>query len=600
MGYFTHSHSRAMPVIVSLLPDSPPPKCLSQETALLNGQTNTRRRRSSSVSEQDTQPQSATPRDPQEDRLVTRLLHAAEAVAEPLRCCPADIAQRSAPTHATPKPVTSQRSNGQSRPNGHGDPHAPEDDYAWLRDIVQQVRQRLGEDPRRGELLADLREAVGNGEVLRTLFWKPVAAAAAEGEPQSRKRLSKRQIQVLEAASGDLSRLEIAQKLGITLRTVDRHFENLYAKLGVHKPLQAVAMAISMGYLDLDKLDLLYGVNGSSRHNYGLLPPLIAYRQEIEKPEHADMRESLLEFGLLLLTLAWPVASLVRDDATSRQHAHTGVVCQVSPEGKVLRTFGADHLHSVGGLVIAPPQAAWQGFTPGNLFVGNGPLPIRGLNQSEVVEFTPEGRFVRAFAGGRDIATRLYCGNSLAFTAGGELLVTSGAWTDAILAFGDNGKSVRRFADCCCVQITVTALGYVYAAHYSGAGCSVNVFDAHGAPCATLGKTAPGVFYGGLAVDSRSGRVFVNRNDNGRYSIEVFDENGDPQESLAVPGQGNGLLARDAEDRLYVPCERTADIKVLSPEGGRVIRRIDLDGAIVPSAVALGEDGMMWVSRRLA
>ena len=342
-----------------------------------------------------------------------------------------------------------------------------------------------------------------------------------------------------------------------------------------------------------------YGVNGSNRHNYGLLPPLIAYREEIERPEHADMRQSLVEFGLLLTVLAWPVASLVRDDATSRPHAHTGVICKVAPDGKVLQTFGAEHLYHAGDLVIAPSQAARQGFTPGNLFVGSGPLPTRGLNQSEVVEFTPEGKFVRAFSGGNDIATRLYCANSLAFTASGELLVTSGAWTDAILAFGAGGKSVRRFADCCCVQIVVNAAsGCIFATHYSGAGCSVKVFDAHGELCATLGKTAPGVFYGGLAVDSR-GRVFVSRNDNGHYSIEVLDKHGDPQDTLAVPGLGDGLLALDAQDRLYVPCECTADIKVLSPES-KVIRRIDLGGQIVPSAVAFGEDGCLWVSGRLA
>jgi len=106
----------------------------------LNGQKKSRRRSRSSVAEQDTRPQSATPRDPEEDRLVTRLLHAAEAVAEPLRC-PADIAQRTAPTHATPKHVAPQRPNGPSRPNGQGDPHAPEDDYVWLR---PEIAEKLG------------------------------------------------------------------------------------------------------------------------------------------------------------------------------------------------------------------------------------------------------------------------------------------------------------------------------------------------------------------------------------------------------------------------------------------------------------------------
>lgn len=63
--------------------------------------------------------------------------------------------------------------------------------------------------------------------------------------------LSRREVEVLREASQDHSRDEIAQRLGVTLRTVDTHFQNIYKKLGVQIPMQAARRAASLGYLEI-------------------------------------------------------------------------------------------------------------------------------------------------------------------------------------------------------------------------------------------------------------------------------------------------------------------------------------------------------------
>jgi len=50
-----------------------------------------------------------------------------------------------------------------------------------------------------------------------------------------RRRLSKRQLQVVRGALTGLSNKQIAESLGITERTVKAHFSSVYAKLGIHQ-----------------------------------------------------------------------------------------------------------------------------------------------------------------------------------------------------------------------------------------------------------------------------------------------------------------------------------------------------------------------------
>lgn len=57
--------------------------------------------------------------------------------------------------------------------------------------------------------------------------------------------LSERELAVLRLVAAGLHNREVAAELGISTRTVDRHCDNIYAKLGVGSRTEAVVRAIS-------------------------------------------------------------------------------------------------------------------------------------------------------------------------------------------------------------------------------------------------------------------------------------------------------------------------------------------------------------------
>ena len=61
--------------------------------------------------------------------------------------------------------------------------------------------------------------------------------------------LSERELEILQLIADGLSRQAIANHLFISLNTVKTHTRNIYSKLGVHKELQAVGKAKSLGLL---------------------------------------------------------------------------------------------------------------------------------------------------------------------------------------------------------------------------------------------------------------------------------------------------------------------------------------------------------------
>jgi len=67
------------------------------------------------------------------------------------------------------------------------------------------------------------------------------------GEPSV--TLSTRELEVLIAAQDDKSNAEIAESLSITVGTVKRHWQNIFAKLGVRRRRQAVLVATRLGLL---------------------------------------------------------------------------------------------------------------------------------------------------------------------------------------------------------------------------------------------------------------------------------------------------------------------------------------------------------------
>lgn len=70
--------------------------------------------------------------------------------------------------------------------------------------------------------------------------WKP-----SHGRPAC--ALTRREIEVLDRLREGLSNREIASKLGISTRTVQKHLQRIYAKLGVKGRTAAVVQGVKNG-----------------------------------------------------------------------------------------------------------------------------------------------------------------------------------------------------------------------------------------------------------------------------------------------------------------------------------------------------------------
>jgi HD-GYP domain-containing protein (c-di-GMP phosphodiesterase class II) len=104
----------------------------------------------------------------------------------------------------------------------------------------QRARQRLEADVRAGRLDGDAVEAVlhASGDPTR----RPVATAG----------LTARQLEVLRLVTRGLSNREIAARLAISPRTVDRHVADVYTRIGVTSRAAAALYAIGHGLLESD------------------------------------------------------------------------------------------------------------------------------------------------------------------------------------------------------------------------------------------------------------------------------------------------------------------------------------------------------------
>jgi DNA-binding NarL/FixJ family response regulator len=65
-------------------------------------------------------------------------------------------------------------------------------------------------------------------------------------------RLTPRELEVLSLLGRRYSNSEIADELVLSVRTVDRHVANIYAKTGVSTRRQAASHALAMGLLRTD------------------------------------------------------------------------------------------------------------------------------------------------------------------------------------------------------------------------------------------------------------------------------------------------------------------------------------------------------------
>ena len=98
------------------------------------------------------------------------------------------------------------------------------------------------EDPARW---LSLLEEIAMGETRLS----PAAAARLDGA-DGHQPLTRREMQVLHALTRGLGNLQIAERLGVSPSTVDKHRTSLMRKLGAHSIAELLAIALREGLLD--------------------------------------------------------------------------------------------------------------------------------------------------------------------------------------------------------------------------------------------------------------------------------------------------------------------------------------------------------------
>ena len=110
-----------------------------------------------------------------------------------------------------------------------------------------------------GVELANAVRAVHNGEfVFSSSVGKKVLASYLQSPKQSNDflpdGLTKREVEVLKLIAGGTTNKEIANKLFISIKTVESHRTNIFRKLDIHDRIQAATYAIRKGLIK-DKFD---------------------------------------------------------------------------------------------------------------------------------------------------------------------------------------------------------------------------------------------------------------------------------------------------------------------------------------------------------
>ena len=107
------------------------------------------------------------------------------------------------------------------------------------------------------DLLRAVKSVAGGGKVLGPEIAAKVVAQATSGKPagaaEQAEPLTERELEVLQLASQGLANKGIAQRLGISDRTVQGHLANIYGKLQVASRTEAVTKALQLGWIVLEK-----------------------------------------------------------------------------------------------------------------------------------------------------------------------------------------------------------------------------------------------------------------------------------------------------------------------------------------------------------
>jgi DNA-binding CsgD family transcriptional regulator len=111
--------------------------------------------------------------------------------------------------------------------------------------------QRTLSAKRRAQLVGWLGDAVQLATIFHNIFMKDVIENGLmpihHGSP-----LSARERQCLQLAARGMTSFDIGLKLAITERTVNFHFSNIISKMGVLNRLEAIAMGVAHGLIQVD------------------------------------------------------------------------------------------------------------------------------------------------------------------------------------------------------------------------------------------------------------------------------------------------------------------------------------------------------------
>ena len=99
------------------------------------------------------------------------------------------------------------------------------------------------------DLAAGIRNAVAGETVIGQEFVPKLPEDAQRGVPMGQPDVTKREQEVLELVAEGMANREIAEKLGISARTAQKHLENLFKKFSVHDRTELVAHAFRRGLL---------------------------------------------------------------------------------------------------------------------------------------------------------------------------------------------------------------------------------------------------------------------------------------------------------------------------------------------------------------
>jgi len=100
------------------------------------------------------------------------------------------------------------------------------------------------------QLIEAVRAVAAGGTVIEPTVLNHLLAGTSSA-PLPAARLTERELAVLELLAHGLHNKQVATRLGISRRTVERHCDNIYDKLGVGSRTEAVVQAISAKLVSL-------------------------------------------------------------------------------------------------------------------------------------------------------------------------------------------------------------------------------------------------------------------------------------------------------------------------------------------------------------